>query len=161
MSYTISYLYLYVGLLPSRDPHTLVNGRQVLYVVYKYFFCSFSSVLLCCLGIIFIRIVCVCIWCRENLWKLFRYGWVGSIHLGTILTRSFLLHRIRWAWVFAKRLISPLFFFIKSPLTNSYMLWLRVLYFQWKFVTMATPFVHIFVFNTSNICLLTGRLFLL
>ena len=28
--YTISYLYLYVGLLPSRDPHTLVNGRQVL-----------------------------------------------------------------------------------------------------------------------------------
>jgi hypothetical protein len=44
---TISYLYLYVGLLPSRDPHTLVNGRQVLlYCINTPLFILFSFALL-------------------------------------------------------------------------------------------------------------------
>jgi hypothetical protein len=55
--YTISYLYLYVGLLPSRDPHTLVNGRQVLlYCINTPLFIRFSFALLLPRGYIFIHI---------------------------------------------------------------------------------------------------------
>ena len=160
---TISYLYLYVGLLPSRDPHTLVNGRQVLlYCINTPLFILFSFALLP-RGYFYTYIYVACVLMVEgdlSLWTLFRNGWADrSISLGTLLNPLF----FDILSVGVSVCIAPNFCFLfikyKTPLTNFYC-GCFVFWFA-QFVTMATPLYTYFYcfFNTFNTGLLTGRLF--
>ena len=168
--YTISYLYLYVGLLPSRDPHILVNGRQVLlYCINTSLFILFSFALLP-RGYIYTYRRGLCIWWRERVYENFSGTdeWIDP----SLSALFWLLFSLTSYPVGVSVCIAPNFFFLSSflfhqiqNLVDQLLLWLRVLYFSFvQFVTIVTPLflLNFIVFSIPSIFfLLTGRLFFL